>query len=232
MNNTDIHPIQSMILCDLLFVEEVGFAKLNKKKLGSDQFSFHLRQLTDWKLIEKTENGKYRLTAKGKEFANQFDTQAMEIERQPKIAVLVVGTKRKKGQVKYLVQQRLKQPYYGYWGFISGKVRWGEKILETGGRELEEEAGLRGDLELVGMEHKTDLGTGGEILEDKYFLILKAEKLEGELKTDFEAGKNCFKTKAEILMLPDLFDDVAMILEKVEGGKFEFEEKEYRVKRY
>jgi ADP-ribose pyrophosphatase len=42
---------------------------------------------------------------------------------------------------RHLQQQRLKQPYYGYWGHMTGKIRWGETMLEAGARELQEETG-------------------------------------------------------------------------------------------
>jgi len=61
MNNIDIHPIQSKILCELLFVNNASFKELNKMNLGSDLFSFHLRQLTGWKLIMKDKVDKYIL---------------------------------------------------------------------------------------------------------------------------------------------------------------------------
>lgn len=69
----DVHPIQANILRELLFVTNGSFGKLNKNKIGSDSFSFHLKQLINWGLVEKTE-GKYHLTTRGKEFANRFDT--------------------------------------------------------------------------------------------------------------------------------------------------------------
>ena len=127
MNKTDIHPVQAEILCYLLFTNEVCFSDLNKNKLGSDLFSFHLRQLTDWRLIKKNDGGKYVLTAKGKEYANRFDTDAKEVERQPKIGVCVIGVNKENGKTEYLCQQRLKQPYFGFWGFVTGKAKWGEK---------------------------------------------------------------------------------------------------------
>jgi len=141
---TDIHPVQSSILCELLFTKEGRFGQLNKLGLSTDHFSFHLKQLIDWGLVDKPEKGKYRLSEKGKEFANRFDTEKAEVEKQAKVAVLIVGVKKERGEKKYLIQQRLKQPYFGFWGFLTGKVRWGETVEQAGSRELMEEAGLKG----------------------------------------------------------------------------------------
>lgn len=232
MNNSDLHPIQSQILCKLLFVKTASFSELNETKIGSDQFSFHLRQLTDWGLIEKSEDGKYVLTTAGKEFANRFDTCAREVERQPKIGVCVIGIKNENGETKYLAQQRLKQPYYGLWGFVTGKIRWGEKTYEVAARELIEETGLTGEVKLIGLKHKMDLNQDGKLLEDKYFLTFRVENTKGELLEKFEGGANKWMTKEELLGQEELFDDVEEILEMVERNSFEFEEKEYRVRRY
>ena len=232
MNNIDIHPIQAKILCELLFVNSSGFKELNKTNLGSDLFSFHLRQLTGWKLIIKNEDEKYILTTKGKEYANRFDTDAAEVEKQPKITMVVIGVKEVNGETLYLAQQRLKQPYYGFWGFIGGKVRWGEKSLESAQRELMEEAGLTADLTLIGLRHKMDYSQQNELLEDKYFLTFRASSTKGKLVETFEGGKNQWMTKDQLLGQEDLFDDIEEILNMVEDDQFKFVEKSYKVKRY
>lgn len=232
MNSTDIHPIQSQILCELLFVTEAGFAKLNINKLGSDLFSFHLRQLVDWKLIEKNDGGKYCLTTKGKEYANRFDTKNKEVERQPKLAVLLVAVRESGGSREYLIQRRLKQPYYGFWGFVSGKVRWGETVEEAAARELKEETGLGGKVALTGLKHKMDYDQNGQLLEDKYFLVFRADKLEGELIEKFEGGENYWKRKGEILGLKNLFDGVNESMEMIDQKYIELSENKYRVNGY
>ncbi len=232
MNKIDIHPVQAEILCGLLFVKNAGFKELNKKNLGSDLFSFHLRQLTGWSLITKDEFGKYILTTKGKEYANRFDTEIKEVERQPKLGVAVVTTKEIDGELLFLGQQRLKQPYYGFWGFITGKVKWGEKATDTANRELMEETGLTAKLTLLGIRHKMDYSKEGQLLEDKYFLTFKANEVKGDLIENFEGGKNQWMTKEQLLHQDDIFDDIESIIEMVSKNKFEFDEKQYKVKRY
>jgi len=232
MNNTDIHPIQSRILCELLFVTTAGFAELNKEKFGSDLFSFHLRQLTDWKLIEKNSEGKYCLTTKGKEYANRFDTKNKELERQPKLTVLLVAIRENNGVKEYLIQKRLKQPYYGYWGFISGKIRWGEIIKEAALRELGEETGLMGSVKLVGIKHKMDYDRASVLLEDKFFLVFKAENLKGKLLTKFEGGENHWMEKEDILKLKNLFDGIEEAMEMTDWRNIKLSENKYKVVKY
>jgi ADP-ribose pyrophosphatase YjhB (NUDIX family) len=229
MNNTDIHPIQSRILCELLFVTTAGFAELNKEKFGSDLFSFHLRQLTDGKLIEKNSEGKYCLTTKGKEYANRFDTKNKELERQPKIGVLIIGVRENGGVKECLMQKRLKQPYYGFWGFVSGKIKWGEKVREAATRELTEETGLTARLVFVGLKHRMARKMTGELLEDKFFLVFRAENTKGELLERFGGGENRWINKGEIAKLENLFDDVLELIDITEDKKVVFKEDDQTV---
>ena len=223
-----IHPVQAKILVDLLFGPEVSFSKLLKgTQLTSDHFSFHLNKLTGLGLIKKTKKGGYCLTIKGKEFANRFDTQKKIVEKQAKLGVLIVCVKNQKGVTQYLIQQRLKQPYYGFWGFISGKISWGETTKETAARELKEEAGLSANMKFLGIEHKMDYSQKKELLEDKYFYIFRAEKPKGNLRKSFKGGKNVWKTYKEIAALKNLFKDVKDIVAVVDRNRLAFSENKF-----
>lgn len=191
-----LHPAHVAILRVLLFRPDARFAELQRaSELSSDHFNFYLQQLMDEAFISKNEGGAYLLTFKGKEFANRFDTDARTVERQPKVAVCLM-IRRKDG--KQLVQQRLKQPFYGYWGRPTGKIRWGETILDAAARELMEETGLTADLQFETVYHKMDYNKQtGEMLEDKIFFIVGGSDPRGTLIEEFEGGRNAWMTQAE-----------------------------------
>lgn len=222
----DLHETQVRILEVLLFKPKAKFSELNKDKLPTDQFSFHIRELIKSGLVIKDEEGLYDLTMEGKEFVGRFDTGKMVLERQPKTSVVIVGIE---GD-KVLTQQRLKRPYYGYYGYISGKVRFGEKLMEADEREFWEETGLVGNLRLVGIEHKMDYDENRKILEDKYFYLIEATEIKGKLKEDFKEGKNVWMTKEEIRELTETFDDMFIILDMIEGKDFKYIERQFEVK--
>ncbi len=228
----EIHPIQARILRTMLFREKSRFADLNTLKLPTDHFNFHLKQLLILKLVEKSPDNKYCLTTKGKEFANRLDTDQIVLEKQAKIGVVICGVRKLEKKKQYLVQQRLKQPYYGFYGFVTGKIKWGETVIETAARELFEETGLKAKLSLAGIEHKMDYPEDGEILEDKFFFIFRAENPKGSLTETFEGGRNTWLTKREILKLPDIFDDVLKIIAMVNQKNLVFSEAKYKVKKY
>lgn len=229
-----MHQIQNNILKVLLFSQKARFAELNADNISNDHFTFHLKRLLKQQLVEKNEQGFYNLTIAGKEFANRLDADSEQVceERQAKVSVLVVCVDNSDKETRYLVQERLKHPYYGFYGFVSGKIKWGETVFEAGQRELKEEAGLEAELALAGIEHKIDYSDKDELLEDKYFYIMKGTNFSGQLLESFEGGRNTWLSKQEIDKIPNLFDDVLKIMKVVEKGKFTFFEDRYNVKEY
>lgn len=196
-HQVNIHQTQITILRELLFKPKAGFAELMKAAgLESDYFKYHISKLVELGFVEKSKNKEYRLTQKGKEHANQIDTEARTIEKQPKVSVLLLVEKEQEsGNKMYLFQQRLKHPYYGYWGIPGGKVTWGETIYQAAARELLEETGLTAEIEFVGIyhEHSSDKSSG-QLLEDKVFFVMKCINPIGELIEEFEGGKNQLMT--------------------------------------
>jgi 8-oxo-dGTP pyrophosphatase MutT (NUDIX family) len=222
----DAHEAQMDILKHLLHVPDAGFAELQKTAgLTSDHFNFHIRRLQDAKYVTKNGSGRYHLTQAGKEYANRMDTDEKVIERQAKLGVLIV-VENEKGQ--FVAQQRLKQPYYGFWGRPTGKIRWGETVVEAAARELMEETGLSADLELRGIFHKMDYRKDSdEFLEDKYFYIVYGTNPRGTLTTSFEGGKNSWMSLVELKNQEQVFQDVVMATEIAKKPGVDFVEKKY-----
>jgi len=203
----NIHDAQMVILRELLFHPSVGFAKLQKiTGMSSDHFNFHLQKLVELKLVEKVSRGTYSLSPRGKEYANKLDTDSNTVERQPKTAVILAVERVRGGKKEYLFQERLKQPYYGFWGFPSGKVRWGETVVQTAERELTEETGLRADYRIAGVYHELVYQQEtGEQLEDKIFFVVHCINVKGELVEEFEGGRNRWMTRIQAFAQPKIF---------------------------
>lgn len=160
-----------------------------------------------------------------------MDTDEKRMEKQPKLSVLLV-VENEDGT--FLSQQRLKQPYYGFWARMSGKVRWGEHFLECAAWELEEETGLSATLEFAGVYHKMDYLKNGELLEDKCLLVIYGSSPKGELIADMEGHHNEWLTVDEIVKKDKVFGSVPEITEFArarQGGliekRYTYEPEEY-----
>lgn len=229
------HQAQIAILRFLLFTPDGGFAELQKETdLTSDHATFHIKKLISEGYVEKRLQ-RYVLSVKGKEYANRLDTDENEIEKQPKIsAVILVERLNESGEVEYLFQQRLKNPYFGFWGLPQGKMRWGETVVETAQRELKEETGLDGDLRhrLLYHVHDYDRLTG-RLLEDKLFLCATGTVVGGMLTAEFEGGKNEWMTAATFKEQARRFVNVDDIMQLIADGttfaerEFHYSESEY-----
>lgn len=229
-----IHETQVLIMRHLLFSPSAGFAELQKQTgLTSDHFSFHIKKLLETGYVEKKAD-KYHLTQQGKEYANRLDTDENEIERQPKVSVVLVVERQTGDRREFLCQQRLKQPYYGFWGRLGGKVRWGESFEEAAQRELKEETDLEAKFTYKMLFRKRDYKKqSGELLEDKVFIIMYATDAIGELMTDFEGGHNEWLTQEEFIAKEKTFESARQFVELLDSnvsyytGTYEYDETEY-----
>ncbi|MCL2444760.1 NUDIX domain-containing protein [Candidatus Saccharibacteria bacterium] len=205
-----IHEAQTKILRDLLFVKSLRFADLvTVTGLEADHAKFHIKRLVELGYLDR-KSGKYALSVKGKEYANKLDTDDNTIERQPKSTCFLILHDTKTGKV--LLQERLKNPYYGFWGFYTGKVKWGESIYETAVRETLEETGLvtsPKDWKHRGIYHEiVKHEETGEIVEDKIFHAMYCEEFSGKLMEKFEGGRNFWATTEERRAYPKTYKSI------------------------
>lgn len=224
--NADAHEAQMKLLRQLLLSSTSKFSELAKaSELSSDHVNFHIKQLISSGLVEHVPKsyGEYRLTIKGKEYANRMDTDEKIIEKQPKLSVVLDIIN---GKNEHLQQERLKHPYYGYWGRPTGKIRWGETILEAAARELKEETGLKADLEIMGFFHKLDYDAEGDLLEDKYFCLVQGKNPSGEMLPESDGQRNEWMNEDEYLTKGKRFGNLDDVAEFIDAGeKFIFEKK-------
>lgn len=229
------HETQVIILRHLLFARSASFAMIQKEtNLTSDHFNFHIKKLVEEGYVEK-KDGDYRLTNKGKEYANRMDTDENEIEKQPKISIAItLERKGLNGEREFLFQQRKKNPYYDFWGRVGGKMRWGETVIEAANRELKEETGLEAEFKYKLLYHKRDFDKKTcKLLEDKIFLCVYADKYSGELIEQFEGGVNKWMTHEEFAKQPKRFksvDDFKLLMDQGENfceREFYYDEEDY-----
>jgi 8-oxo-dGTP pyrophosphatase MutT (NUDIX family) len=226
-----IHDFQISILRELLFKPNARFRDLKKVDVTNDHFTFHVNHLIKEGLVVKSE-GKYSLSDKGKEFANRMDTDNLVLERQAKLGVSVHAERVVGGRRQFLIHHRLKEPFYGWWGFNTGKIRWGEKPEETANRELMEETGLTGKFSLKGVVHYHHIHKDGRFLEDKYFWIFKVTDTKGELKKKVTEGENVWMDESEYRKLKNVFASYDEVIEVIDSKKLVYADRVKTVDSY
>ncbi|MBN1168753.1 NUDIX domain-containing protein [Candidatus Woesebacteria bacterium] len=184
-----LHNIQLGILQRLLFSESLRYTDMKPSNLiENNRFQFHLDQLIKkYKFIRKI-NGRYKLTSIGKEYANRIDDKNAKVEKQAKISAWVCCIQKRGKKKKYLIGTRLKQPFYGCQGFISGKVKYGESIADAAKRELKEESGLAAEkVDVCAIVHFRVFKTKtNKLLEDKFMYLCAVYDPKGQIRTNKE----------------------------------------------
>lgn len=222
----NLHFYQLTILHKLMYNPRLKFSDLQIESLTSKHFNYHLQQLKELKLIEKSDFG-YVLTDVGKNFVSKLDETTMQEEVQPKISVALIVTRDNGSEREFLVTKRLKQPYYGKVGGFTGKIRFGETFVQAAKRELLEETGLTGKFKLAHVHHKLAYEKDPQkFFQDNIFVIFHVTDPEGKLITRNNEQENFWIAESELFKRQDLFNTFPHIVkyaltadQKVSEGK-------------
>ncbi len=226
----ELHRLQTRVLYELAHHQARRFSELMAvTELTSDDFKFHLRKLIKLGLVIKDDDGAYQLTPVGKELANRFDYDQRVLKYQPKLttAVYLRRTRPKTGASEYLFQQRLRQPFYGWWGVIGEPVLWGESFEVAAARGLKEHTGLVADrLILKGFYRQRDQADGTPTtLEDKLFVIMLAELDDLREPVNWQYAKNQWLSAAEAAdQLHPIFDSCLTMLNLAKAPDLGYDE--------
>lgn len=141
-----MHHIQRDILRSLLNASNKRFKDIKPAGLESNIFMYHLKTLIKEGFVEKVPEG-YALTAEGKRFVDRSSLDSLKVRIQPK-SITILAVENPDGKIAVL--ERLHQPFIGHKGFPSGKIHYGESLLDAASRELLEKTGLTTALQLRG----------------------------------------------------------------------------------
>ena len=216
-----MHKAQLSILRNLRYSEAARYSQLmHPTGLESDVFKFHVRTLVRLGYVQKFADGRYGLTAKGKEFANNLDEQKRIVQKQPKISVMVVVPKvDKNGKTVFLMQKRARNPFFGFWTEIHGRAVWGDPFEETAAYQLARQTGLKADFSVHSFRRIRDFTADGqELLEDKLFVIMLAENIQGELTNTYDGGENAWLSFEDLLAEDRHFASSIEIIKSLHGN--------------
>ncbi len=221
------HELQRKIILKLIHNPSMSFNELWGKEGESNAFAYHLNKLEEQGLVEKKDNS-YRLTSEGKKLSAFIEGDSGDKAKFPTLNHFLII----RNGDKFLLQKRLKEPFYGYWGFISGKINFGWNVLECAKRDFKEETGLDAEnLVLRGLE-QTKTIENSNILYHHLQFIVEISKVSGKLIEKTHKAENEWMTLEEyksrnsfpLDAIGDMFDSDKFFLIEVErtmkDGKF------------
>ena len=128
------HYIKREIIIKLkLSSEDLKYSELKPGDMDGNAFNHHLKSLVSSEIIQKTEMGEYRLTAKGKREVDFYSLDNSRIKIRPISGVYLLIFS---ADGKILVYKNKGAPINGVEGMMFGKIRLGRSYLKTVARML------------------------------------------------------------------------------------------------
>jgi ADP-ribose pyrophosphatase YjhB (NUDIX family) len=182
------------------FPSGAKYSELAIKDIDDDLFNYHLQQLVKVGLLSKNDKI-YILTEKGKSLVTNIDEVSKEVPPKYKVSVYMCVV----NDDSILLHRRLKHPQFGYVGLPSGKIAYGERILDTANREFNEETHLDTTFQIIGNLRQIRRNASGQVIEDGVFYVCFANKFTGTLQESFQEGENFWCKINEVGKIEKLF---------------------------
>jgi ADP-ribose pyrophosphatase YjhB (NUDIX family) len=144
-----------------------------------------------------------------------MDTPSNKFIEQGFIACRIILSREHDGQTEYLMQQRRKVPYLGNFSEPGGKIGFGEDVVTGATRNMINETGLTCDMAVCGLAHFRD-SYQNQIVQDKFFFVIKATNPRGELIVEGPTGTNSWMTLADIASNPKTHQGVVDMIKITE----------------
>jgi ADP-ribose pyrophosphatase YjhB (NUDIX family) len=205
----NLHYYQKELLRKLALSQKpLKFNDLLLEGIESEHMNYHLKKLISLRQIEKVD-GLYKLTNKGKDYVNLLEDDIKTEEKQPKTSVIIKASRiNKEGKEELLVCKRLRHPYWGKVGRLTGKVKFGEKVEDAVKRELYEETGLiTEDIKLLNIYRKLRYDKNENSVQDVFFYVFEVENLTGNFIEKSQFQENFWITKQDFKKREDFFKD-------------------------
>lgn len=212
------HHIQRSILDNLAISEIKRYSEIKPSDLDGNVFGYHLKALISEGYVNKTTNGDYSLTSRGKDFVVRRYEDPLTSARSIYLIVVRSGN-------DYLLRTRKIQPLIGYTGFIHGEPEPKLSVAESAEKRLLDKSGLKINLSvkgnaLISQYLNSDLQSYSQAI----ILYGEIDKTDSIKKED-ETGINSWsKLKSASNLLPSCFDIVNMI-----DSKTRWLEKKYQL---
>jgi len=215
------HDIQRGIVLKLIHNPALSFNELWNKDGESNKFAYHLNKLETEGIIAKSD-GKYALTAEGKKLSAFIEGDTGHKAEFPTLTIFQLVWR---DDGRLLCQKRLKEPFYGTWGFVSGKQNFGWNIEECAKRDLLEETGLVADSYVIKGIEQVKTYDADKLLFHHFLIAVETKNPKGELKARTHKAEHVWMTPDEYKNLPR-FPETWPLDDLIHGANFQIVEAE------
>jgi ADP-ribose pyrophosphatase YjhB (NUDIX family) len=191
------HQLRRTIILKLIHNPRMSYNQLWDKQGDSNLFAYHLKKLEEEGVVAKHDDG-YGLTQEGRKLSTfiEGDTGGRAELITPTVIIMLTRTN-ENGETMVLGQERLKEPFYGYWSFPSGKINMGWNPMECAVRDLKEETDLEAhDMKIRCIEYVKTYDNG-KLLHHHILWNCQATQFTGTLKEHTHKARNKWMTVAE-----------------------------------
>ncbi len=172
------HHIQKNIVYTLAFSDGMRFGELKPDELENKAFDYHLKKVIKAGLVEKTNDGLYRLTSEGKRVGKgALKKQTRMIDRAYSTLLLAI---RRADDGAWLLMRRKSQPLIGLTGLMNVSPVATEKIADTAAQVCREQTGLTGEFVVHGGGYFR-VYRAGSLESFIHFTLLVCNDIQGEL---------------------------------------------------
>ena len=231
MRSNDINSIQAGIMRQLFFNDGLRFAEINVDDVPSDQFSYHLKQLLKYDLLEKSPDNTYRLSVMGRTRAIMLYPAKDSFIEQGFLAVRIVLSKVEDETQYFLLQERAAVPFKGTYGTPGDKILFGEDVEQAAIRAMQLQTGLLCDVTLCGIKHIKD-NYRGKVVQDKYFFVFRASNPQGVLLARGRTGKNMWLSYDQVHSSGRSTNGGLELLEMAGTQRLQFDEQTFAIDSY
>lgn len=184
--------IQRDIISKLKNADTLRYSELKPDpEIPNDLYNYHLKKLIANGLITKSDSG-YTLSPQGQRHVADVHHTSDQDDRLFKFNALLIVTREINGVTHVLNQLRTSQPSYGIIGIPGGTILKSEPLLDGASRKLQQETGLIGTFEYIGMERRI-MYKNNVLFSDVLFPLCISTDATGTPQTT-EFGENMWAT--------------------------------------
>lgn len=217
------HHIQKSIVYRLAFTPELRFSELKPDGLENKLFDYHLKIVIRDGYVEKSEDGRYKLTGEGRRLGvRAFEKQLGMADKAESVLFLVI---KQNPNGPWLLYKRLTHPMLGKVGFMHAMPKLGQSITKSAHDQCLEKTGLSCKFTALGSGYFTTYD--GELLESYVnFTLMAADTAEGELVQQ-DVNAEYFWSENPDFGSADMIPNMTTLAELLQGGQPFFVEKTF-----